>query len=222
MCHKYACQFIWGQFPINRKRHPTFQPQQTQPCGLGLKNPAKRWERECERVQALPSGRAGRCALRNLDRLQVLHLPLLAPQLQTCPAWSRAYGPHALRQAAARPARSAQAPASARRHALRWGSPRAAPRLAAHRARGNRQRCAFWHGPGWGQKTREAAAEVSGARGQKRVWPGGDKVLSVAAATVGWSLFPDRDRAHTRASPRAAAPQGWRRPPCPGAGSRLL
>lgn len=32
---------------------------------------------------------------------------------------------------------------------------------------------------------------MSGACGQKRVWPGGDKVLSVAAATVGWSLFPD-------------------------------
>ena len=37
-CHKYACQFIWRQFPVNRKRYSTFQPQYNQSCGLGLSN----------------------------------------------------------------------------------------------------------------------------------------------------------------------------------------
>lgn len=184
---------------------------------IGFEEPSKALREGTGARAGAPQRTRRQCALRHLHRLQVLHLPLLAPQLQTCPARSWAYRPHALRQAALRWARSVQAPASVSGLALASSSRRPAPPQAAHRARGNLELCASGDGPDRDSRLREAALEVVGAGGQKRAWLGGDNFLSVAAATVGWSVFPgtpgpppypSRPESHSSSSPGDASQSG--------------
>lgn len=139
-CHKYACQFIWRQFPVNRERYSTFQPQYNQSCGLGLSNCKALGEGTGARAGA-PQRPRPRCARPNLRLSGLLISPFLTPQLQTRPASSRACGPQALRQAAAPRRREApeRAPASAlrtrARERLRERGARQAV-YAEHRGRG--------------------------------------------------------------------------------------
>ena len=109
--------------------------------------------------------------------------------------------PHALRRAAEQLARSARAPASA------GGSQPSAPPPAARCPPSAWEPLAlrFQAWDGQGQQIGEAALEALGASGQERAWPGGDKVLSVADATVGWSPFAGT--AHTRTAPAPEPPR---------------
>lgn len=158
------------------------------------------------------------CALRNLHRLQVLHLPLLAPQLQTCHARSWAYRPHALRPAALRWARSVQAPASVSGLALASSSRRTAPPQAAHRAGGNLELCASGDGPDRDSRPERllpwrwwAPVDRKGPGWEETIsaqWPlpQSDDLCSLARRDR--PPYPSRPESHSSSSPGDASQSG--------------
>lgn len=212
-CHKYACQFIWRQFPVNRKRYSTFQPQYNQSCGLGLSNCKALGEGMGARAGA-PQRPRPRCARRDLRRLWAPHLPLLGSPALNTPCQEPGVqtpspeGRQPRRAGERRPSEHLPPPSGP---ALASGSGSAGPgrrptrsvEAGARREPGNRQRCASNLS---GRDQGEGPKETMRPRGVGTVHRKGsgreETVLSVAAAaTVGWPLLPGTEHTRTVSTP---------------------